>query len=580
MPCLVFVSHRTRDLQTTERMVDVLRKALNLTEREVLFTGQVTTSLAPGQGVDDTLASELRSSKVVISLFTQASYGSVYQIMEMGAAWFADKLIVSVAKTRDVGRLPQPLIGDQSVPLDDRRHVIRLIEVIGKFIERTPADPAVYEDQLARLLSWTCRIEPLRRRARTAMRALLAVLAATILVSYLLSRQNVQGQVMTVDPGGGQLGVAGATVFVDSDRSGVVTDTYGVFTFSVWNAFPRSHRVKIKLKDGDAQYPTYWRGPWPLQSLWQDSVDFYYDPGKPAGERFYVAATGTSLLDRALSAFSDTVLAASRATPFKQPNRPSPATDAEIGFFVDTVSTANLSGFFKADRAFIKVWVAGKQLDERDVVAPSPLALGQNTNLFPVESNRRSWIPVSEKATRFANLLCRVPVNLVSLIDSSNRVILRNDIVLQLSKDGGGVLGQFVLTHNVAYPIAQTVNLVDKGTQSTLKVRPIVRLKPVDLRWRPDDAKIRVGESLALSVSSPDPPPFPFEFTLTQSGSGGASVENLPSKLTLSPSRRSFQLNLSSGSRPGTIKIVSRLPDSLRRPNDDDDLDIVVTSRR
>src|SRR4026208_2627281 len=111
MPCLVFVSHRTRDLQTTERMVAVLRKALNLTESEVLFTGQVMTSLAPGQSVDDTLARELRASKVVISLFTQASYGSVYQMMEMGAAWFTDKLIVSVVKTRDVARLPQPLIG-------------------------------------------------------------------------------------------------------------------------------------------------------------------------------------------------------------------------------------------------------------------------------------------------------------------------------------------------------------------------------------------------------------------------------------------------------------------------------------
>ena len=60
MSCLVFVSHRTQDLQTTKRMVDVLRKALHLTDREVLFTGQVMMSLAPRADVDETLARELR----------------------------------------------------------------------------------------------------------------------------------------------------------------------------------------------------------------------------------------------------------------------------------------------------------------------------------------------------------------------------------------------------------------------------------------------------------------------------------------------------------------------------------------
>jgi hypothetical protein len=584
MPCLVFVSHRTRDLQTTERMVAVLRKALNLTESEVLFTGQVMTSLAPGQSVDETLARELRGSKVVISLFTQASYGSVYQMMEMGAAWFMDKLIVSVVKTRDVVRLPQPLIGDQSVPLDDRLHVVRLIDTIGTFIDRTPVPPAAYEEQLARLLSWTCRVEPLRRRARTAMRALLAALVLTVLASYLLSRQNVQGQVITLDAGGAQMGVEGATVFVDSDRSGVRTDAYGVFTFSVWNAFPKQHRVKITPPETHGQFSTYWRGPWPLQSLWQDSVDFRYDPEKPASERFYIVENRSNPLDRVLSTLSDVVIAAPRET-MKEPAANSRAltSEAEIGFLVDTVSTPKLPGLlFKTNRAFFKVWVAGKQLEERDVTAASPLTLGKSTNLFPVESNRRSWIAVTEKPARFANLLCRVPLNLVALIDSSNHLILGQDIVLQLSGESGGVLGQFILKRNFPYAISQTIDLWDTSTttSSTLKVQPVVRLSPIDLQWRPDDGTVRAGGSLPLSVGSAQPPPFPFEFSVTQSGSGGASVENLPTKLRLSTSQRSLSLSLLFGSRPGKVKIVSHLPASLRGAQGDDDADIVVTPRR
>jgi hypothetical protein len=585
MPCLVFVSHRTRDLQTTERMVAVLRKALNLTESEVLFTGQVMTSLAPGQSVDDTLARELRGSKVVISLFTQASYGSVYQMMEMGAAWFMDKLIVSVVKTRDVVRLPQPLIGDQSVPLDDRLHVVRLIETIGKSIERTPAPPAAYEEQLARLLSWTRRIEPLRRRARTAMRALAVALAATVLASYLLSRQNVQGQVITLDANGAQRWVEGATVLVDSDKSGVRTDAYGGFTFSVWNAFPRQHRIKIAPPETDGHFSTYWRGPWPLQSLWQDSVDFRYDPDKPADQRFYVVANRTSPLDRVLSTFSDVAMAAPRATMREsaESNRALP-TEAEIGFLVDTVSAPKPSGLlsFKTNRAYFKVWIDGQPLKERDVAASSPLTLGKSTNLFPVESNRRSWIAVTEKPTRFANLLCRVPLNLVALIDSSNHVILGKDIVLQLSGEGGSLVGQFILKRNFPYAISQTIDLRDTSTttSSTLKIQPVVRLSAIDLQWRPDDGTVRAGGSLPLSVGSAQPPPFPFEFSVTQSGSGGASVENLPTKLRLGPSQRSLSLNLLFGSRPGKVKIVSHLPAALRGAQGDDDADMVVTPRR
>ena len=42
------------------------------------------------------------------------------------------------------------------------------------------------------------------------------------------------------------------------------------------------------------------------------------------------------------------------------------SSEAEVGFLVDTVSTPKLPGLiFKTNRAFFKVWVSGKQLDER-----------------------------------------------------------------------------------------------------------------------------------------------------------------------------------------------------------------------
>ena len=159
--------------------------------------------------------------------------------MEMGAAWFVDKLIVSVVESRDVPRLPQPLIGNQAVPLDDRLHIVRLIDAIGASIGRPRAPDAEYEAEMASLLSWTRRFEPLRRRARTAARGLMAAVAALLLVSYLLSRQNVEGQVYRLNENLARVKINGATLYVDSQTKGVVTNDQGAFTFSVWNAFPR-----------------------------------------------------------------------------------------------------------------------------------------------------------------------------------------------------------------------------------------------------------------------------------------------------------------------------------------------------
>jgi hypothetical protein len=254
-----------------------------------------------------------------------------------------------------------------------------------------------------------------------------------------------------------------------------------------------------------------------------------------------------------LSAFSDVVSAASRPSgTATTESRASLSSNAEVGFFVDTVSTPKLPRlpFFKADRAFFKVWIAGKQLDDGELISASPLTLGGSSNLFPVETNRRSWIPVSEKTTNFANLLCRLPLDLVSLIDSNNRLIVGKDIVLQLSNENGGGLGEFNIKRDVPYVISQLVNLRDTSTMSTLTVRPGVRLKAVDLKWKPDDAKIRAGDSLAISVSAVDSPLFPFEFSLTQSGSEGAGVNNLPGRVTLSPSRPLLSLNLQFALRP------------------------------
>ena len=583
MGCLVFVSHRTRDLQTTKRMVDVLRAALHLTRTEVLFTGQI--ALAPKADVDDTLVRELHASKVVIGLFTRASKGSVYQIMELGAAWFAEKLIVSVVESRDVGRLPQPLVGNQAVPLDDPLLVDGLIETIGTSIGRTPAAPDAYKKEMARLLFWTRRVEPFRRHARTAALTLTSALAAMLFLSFLLSRQNVDGEVHTLDQVGARVKIKGAKVYVDSAPE-VETNDQGAFTFSVRNAFPRWHRVSVAPPDVTGQFDAYWFGPWPLHSLSEDRVDFRYDPAQPADKRFSVARNGDNVFRRALAAVSGVVVAAAPgpAPVLAEPAAAAAVSDAEAGFIVEAVNTPNLKGLaiFRAKRAFFKVWIDGKELQDREMAAAAPRTLGKNANVFPVQSNRQSWIPVGDKAIRFANLFCRLPPAAISRIAQSNHVVFERDIVVQLvSGDGGDMLGQFVLTRKVPYAIGQSVELADTlKLSSALRIRPVVGLKAIDLKWTPDNGKVTGGQSLALTVAATEPLPFPVEFSLTQSGTGNAAVQNLPRTLTLVPGSGSATLNLRFAAEAGRVKIVSHLPASLKRPGDDDDADVVVMARR
>jgi hypothetical protein len=577
MGCLVFVSHRTRDLQTAKRMVDVLRAALHLTKREVLFTGQI--ALAPKADVDDTLVRELHGSKVVIGLFTRGSKGSVYQVMELGAAWFAEKLIVAVVETRDVARLPQPLAGNQAVALDDPLLVDGLIETIGTSIGRTPEPPEAYKNEMARLLFWTRRVEPLLRYTRTAALTVASGVAAMLLLSFLLSRQNIDGEVHTLDQVGARVKIKGAKVYVDSANE-VETNDQGAFTFSVRNAFPKRHRVSIAPPDATGQFDTYWFGPWPLQSLSEDRVDFRYDPTQPADKRFYVAGNRDGWFSRALSAVSGVVVAAAPlgAGAAAEPAVAAAVNEVEAGFLVETVSTPKLSAlaFYKSKRAFFKVWIDGKQLGDREVLAPAPLTLGKNANVFPVQSNRQSWIPVGDTPIRFANLFCRFPPGAVSSLAPPNHVIFDKDIVVQLVSGDGDMLGQFVLTRKVPYAIGQSINLADTTKMSaTLRMQPVVRLKPIDLKWIPNTDRVAAGQSLTLTVSATEALPFPVEFSLTQSSTGGAAVVNLPRRATV-VGREPVPLNLRFTAQSGTVKIVSHLPAVAKRLRDDDDADVVV----
>ena len=133
------------------------------------------------------------------------------------------------------------------------------------------------------------------------MRALAVALAATVLASYLLSRQNLnKAKVITLGRGGRANGRRRGYRFRRQRQERRTDDAYGVFTFSVWNAFPKQHRVKFTPPETHGHF----RPPaWPLAAaieFGRTRSDFRYDPEKPADQRFYVVGNRNNPLTESI----------------------------------------------------------------------------------------------------------------------------------------------------------------------------------------------------------------------------------------------------------------------------------------
>jgi hypothetical protein len=401
-----------------------------------------------------------------------------------------------------------------------------------------------------------------------------AVFALALLVlSYLLNRQNILGQVYEVTQAGALVPVSNATIFVGNERTGVSTEKYGWFNFSVWSAFPARHRLKLKLENEDAHYPTDWRGPWPLQSaLLNSPIEFRYDASKGVDERFHIAR-GASLFGSVVYAFGGDSMAPASA-------RGSPASyarsEVEVGVLVDELNITGLPGkFFKPKRAYFKAFINGRQIPDRDVLAPSPATLGAAISFFPVQSDRRTWIPLGEGPKRYTNLLCRFPLDVVSLLAAGKQLTLARDVVIQMLSESGDILGQFTIVRGRAFTIGQSMRIADPSKSSTsITVRPVVHSTvSYNLDWKPANARLPPGGSQLFVVRMNRTPPLSLEATLEQT-SAGASAVGLPRALRFAPSASASQLQVRVTKQRGTLQISSRLPAALGGTQDD--VDIVV----
>jgi hypothetical protein len=145
----VFVSHSSKDKRLAAALVDLLRTAVGLTEKEIRCTSVDGYRFEVGAETDAQLKKEVKGSKVFIGLITPASIQSAYVLFELGARWGADLHLAPIlASGADSDFLRGPLRGLNALNATSEAEMHQLISDIVSRLGRQSASPAVYGNML------------------------------------------------------------------------------------------------------------------------------------------------------------------------------------------------------------------------------------------------------------------------------------------------------------------------------------------------------------------------------------------------------------------------------------------------
>lgn len=125
----VFVSHSNKDKELASRVVELLRRALNLRSDDIRYTSEAGYGLPAGANIEQSLRQDVRDADVLIGLLTPNSLSSIYVIFELGARWGMNKTnIYLYAKDMTPEELGSPLKDYNGLDCSNTVHMHRLVE--------------------------------------------------------------------------------------------------------------------------------------------------------------------------------------------------------------------------------------------------------------------------------------------------------------------------------------------------------------------------------------------------------------------------------------------------------------------
>ncbi len=162
----VFISHSSRDESIAERLVTLIRSALNLATDKIRCTSLNGFRLPAGTTTNERLRQEIYDSKAFIALITPNSLESTYVLFELGARWGTQKPMVPLlACGMTPVNLREPLSAINALNCSDAAQLHQFIADLADILEVDPDRPAAYQKHINELIKISEQTASLRPTA-------------------------------------------------------------------------------------------------------------------------------------------------------------------------------------------------------------------------------------------------------------------------------------------------------------------------------------------------------------------------------------------------------------------------------
>jgi hypothetical protein len=149
----VFISHSSQDQELAERVVDLLRSALNLRADGIRCTSVDGYRLPVGADSDEQLREEALEAKSFVGILSSNSIASAYVLFELGARWGARKhLAPLLAPGMTTQFLRGPVSGLNALSCESAGQLHQLVQDLGNVLDVRPEAPHTYQAKIDALV--------------------------------------------------------------------------------------------------------------------------------------------------------------------------------------------------------------------------------------------------------------------------------------------------------------------------------------------------------------------------------------------------------------------------------------------
>jgi hypothetical protein len=145
----VFISHSSQDQALAERVVDLLRSALNLRADVIRCTSVDGYRLPVGADSDEQLRDEVLGARAFVGILSSMGLASAYVLFELGARWGVKKhLAPLLAHGMTAHALRGPIAGLNALSCESAAQLHQLVQDLGTALKIRPEAPQVYQAKI------------------------------------------------------------------------------------------------------------------------------------------------------------------------------------------------------------------------------------------------------------------------------------------------------------------------------------------------------------------------------------------------------------------------------------------------